>query len=134
MIFDLVPSLTTFRQYGQVFFRIIARNKKYIDNYLYISFRLIEPRQIVNPPRAFNRILIVPRYTVYRMRNMIREKDGVYDALIVGAGITGASLLYVLTKYANLARIVLLEKYEKPAQINSHYDNNSQTLHFGDIE
>ena len=65
---------------------------------------------------------------------MTREKDGVYDALIVGAGITGASLLYVLTKYANLARIVLLEKYEKPAQINSHYDNNSQTLHFGDIE
>ncbi|HCU71155.1 MAG TPA: FAD-dependent oxidoreductase [Candidatus Moranbacteria bacterium] len=57
-----------------------------------------------------------------------------YDVAIVGGGITGTSLLYVLSKYTNLQKLVLLDKYEELAHVNSHFNNNSQTLHFGDIE
>lgn len=57
-----------------------------------------------------------------------------YDVAIIGAGITGTSLLYVLSKYTNIKSLVLLEKYPKVAAVNSKRDNNSQTLHFGDIE
>lgn len=56
------------------------------------------------------------------------------DVAIIGGGITGAALLYVLANYTNISRIVLIEKYNDVAQVNSHYNNNSQTLHFGDIE
>lgn len=57
-----------------------------------------------------------------------------YDVAIIGGGITGAALLYVLANYTDISRIVLFEKYSDVAQVNSHYNNNSQTLHFGDIE
>ncbi|MEK6950856.1 MAG: FAD-dependent oxidoreductase [Nanoarchaeota archaeon] len=57
-----------------------------------------------------------------------------YDVLIIGGGITGSALLYVLSRYTTIPRIVLLEKYPKLAQVNSHKNSNSQTLHFGDIE
>ena len=57
-----------------------------------------------------------------------------YDVAIIGAGVTGTSLLYVLSKYTNVKSIVLLEKYPKIAAVNSARNNNSQTLHFGDIE
>lgn len=57
-----------------------------------------------------------------------------YDVVIIGAGVTGAALLYVLSNYTNLKRLAIVEKYSKAAQVNSHSDNNSQTLHFGDIE
>jgi malate dehydrogenase (quinone) len=57
-----------------------------------------------------------------------------YDVAIVGGGITGTALLYVLSNYTNLKKIVLLEKYRELAHVNSHYNANSQTLHFGDIE
>ncbi|HEX8974412.1 MAG TPA: FAD-dependent oxidoreductase [Patescibacteria group bacterium] len=62
----------------------------------------------------------------------ITEKP--YDVAIVGGGITGTAMLYTLSKYTDLERIVLLEKYGGLAHVNSHYDANSQTLHFGDIE
>src|SRR3989344_843 len=57
-----------------------------------------------------------------------------YDVAIIGAGITGTSLLYVLSKYTNIKNLVLLEKYPTIAAVNTQKDNNSQTLHFGDIE
>lgn len=57
-----------------------------------------------------------------------------YDVVIVGGGVTGTALLYVLSKYTNARRIALLEKEQEIALLNSHVDNNSHTLHFGDIE
>lgn len=57
-----------------------------------------------------------------------------YDVIIIGGGVTGTSLLYVLSKYTNVKRIALIEKYDSVAMVNSHPHNNSQTLHFGDIE
>lgn len=57
-----------------------------------------------------------------------------YDVVIVGGGITGTATLYALSKYTNLHKLALLEKYQELAHVNSHFNSNSQTLHFGDIE
>ena len=57
-----------------------------------------------------------------------------YDVAIVGAGICGTAIAYLLSQYTNVENIVLLEKYDDAAQVNSRVFNNSQTLHFGDIE
>ncbi|MGL5806908.1 MAG: FAD-dependent oxidoreductase [Xenococcaceae cyanobacterium] len=62
------------------------------------------------------------------------SKDNTYDVAIVGAGISGTALLYCLSNYTNIDRIVLIEKESEVALINSHKYSNSQTLHFGDIE
>ena len=57
-----------------------------------------------------------------------------HDVLIIGGGISGSALLYLLARYTDLQTIALLEKYPTIASINSHGSNNSQTLHCGDIE
>src|SRR6185503_224060 len=57
-----------------------------------------------------------------------------YEVAIVGGGIIGTALLYALARYTNISHIVLLEKHAAFATVNSSSDNNSQTLHFGDIE
>lgn len=57
-----------------------------------------------------------------------------YDVAIVGAGVCGTALTYVLSNYTNVESIVVLEKCDGAAQVNSRVYNNSQTLHFGDIE
>ena len=57
-----------------------------------------------------------------------------YDRIIVGGGVTGTALLYELARFTDLKRLLLLERRERPAQVNSHAHNNSQTIHFGDIE
>lgn len=57
-----------------------------------------------------------------------------YDCLIVGAGVTGTALLYELAHFTDLKRLCLIEKYDSVARVNSHAHNNSQTIHFGDIE
>lgn len=57
-----------------------------------------------------------------------------YDIIIVGGGITGASLLYMLSKYTDAKKVLLLEKFNSFAALNSNSNNNAQTLHFGDIE
>ncbi|MBS3123652.1 FAD-dependent oxidoreductase [Candidatus Woesearchaeota archaeon] len=57
-----------------------------------------------------------------------------YDVIIIGGGITGTSLAYVLSNFTNIKKIALLEKYSQLSQVNSQRNNNSQTLHFGDIE
>lgn len=57
-----------------------------------------------------------------------------YDVIIVGGGITGCALLYTLSRYTSIKSILLLEKYDALAMLNSSASSNSQTLHFGDIE
>ena len=53
---------------------------------------------------------------------------------ILGGGITGSSIFHILSKYTNINSIALIEKAGKLGEINSKENNNSQTLHFGDIE
>ena len=57
-----------------------------------------------------------------------------YDVLIVGGGVVGTALLYTLSKYTDIKDIGLIEKYSDFGLVNSAPSNNSQTLHFGDIE
>ncbi|MEK7653802.1 MAG: FAD-dependent oxidoreductase [Patescibacteria group bacterium] len=57
-----------------------------------------------------------------------------YDLVIVGAGITGTSVLYALSKASNVKKIAILEKYAGVALVNSHPLNNSQTSHDGSTE
>lgn len=57
-----------------------------------------------------------------------------HDVLIVGGGISGCALLYLLARYTDLKNIALVEKYSSLATLNTHGRNNSQTLHCGDIE
>lgn len=56
------------------------------------------------------------------------------DVTIIGGGISGAALLYLLARYTDLKNITLLEKCSSIAALNTHGRNNSQTLHCGDIE
>jgi len=57
-----------------------------------------------------------------------------YDVVIIGGGISGSALLYLLSRYTDLKSIALIEKDNGIATLNSHGRNNSQTLHCGDIE
>jgi len=57
-----------------------------------------------------------------------------YDVLIVGGGVVGTALLYTLSKYTDIKAVSLIEKYSDFGLVNSASYNNSQTLHFGDIE
>ncbi len=57
-----------------------------------------------------------------------------HDVIIVGGGVSGTALLYLLAKYTDINDIMLVEKYAEVANVNSHGRNNSQTLHCGDIE
>jgi len=61
-------------------------------------------------------------------------QNRIFDVVIIGGGITGASLAYVLSKYTGVKRIAILEKYGALATLNSNATSNSQTLHCGDIE
>ncbi len=57
-----------------------------------------------------------------------------YDVVIIGGGISGTALLFLLARYTDLKNIALIEKCTDIAALNSHGRNNSQTLHCGDIE
>jgi len=57
-----------------------------------------------------------------------------YDVLIVGGGVVGTALLFTLSKYTDIKNLCLIEKYSDFGLVNSASYNNSQTLHFGDIE
>lgn len=57
-----------------------------------------------------------------------------YDVIIIGGGITGSALAYVLAEFSGIKNIALLEKYEGLATLNSKASANSQTIHCGDIE
>ena len=57
-----------------------------------------------------------------------------YEVIIIGGGITGSALVYVLAEFSGIENIALLEKYEGLATLNSKASANSQTIHCGDIE
>ncbi|AKF25015.1 hypothetical protein YH65_06125 [Sulfurovum lithotrophicum] len=63
-------------------------------------------------------------------------KDNAYytEVAVIGAGISGASLLFMLSRYSNVESIAVFEKYDTAATLNSSAKANSQTLHIGDIE
>ncbi len=60
--------------------------------------------------------------------------DQIHQVAIIGGGVCGTALLYMLAEYTDLNDIVLLEKYAGVAKVNSKGRNNSQTIHCGDIE
>src|SRR5690554_1028502 len=60
--------------------------------------------------------------------------EQIHQVAIVGGGVCGTALLYMLAEYTDINDIVLLEKYDAVAKVNSHGRNNSQTIHCGDIE
>jgi len=57
-----------------------------------------------------------------------------FDTAIIGSGVAGSALLFTLARYTDIKNIILFEKYDEPAQLNSGPKANSQTLHMGDIE
>ena len=57
-----------------------------------------------------------------------------FDTAIVGGGVAGTSLLFTLARYTDLKNLILFEKYDEVAELNSNPKANSQTLHVGDIE
>lgn len=67
-------------------------------------------------------------------QHIAQSESNIYEVAIIGSGISGTALLYSLSNYTNINRIVLIEKYKEVALVNSHKNSNSQTLHFGDIE
>ena len=60
--------------------------------------------------------------------------DKSYDIVVIGGGASGTALLYTLSRYTNIGRIALIEKYAALGSVNSSAKNNSQTLHVGEIE
>lgn len=64
----------------------------------------------------------------------MNSKKQEYDVVIVGGGASGTALLHTLSRYTNLHRIALIEKYSTVGSVNSDAKNNSQTLHVGEIE
>ncbi len=60
--------------------------------------------------------------------------EQIHQVAIIGGGVCGTALLYLLAEYSDVNDIVLIEKYGSVANVNSHGRNNSQTLHCGDIE
>ena len=61
-------------------------------------------------------------------------KDKIYDVIVIGGGVSGTALFYALSKYSTVKSIAIIEKYGSFGQVNSKWNNNSQTLHTGDIE
>jgi malate dehydrogenase (quinone) len=57
-----------------------------------------------------------------------------YEVAIVGGGVTGTALAYVLSNFCEVKSIALIERRTGVAQVNSNVVNNSQTLHSGEIE
>jgi len=62
------------------------------------------------------------------------EKHKEYDVVVIGGGVSGTALFYTLSKYSTVKKIAIIEKYKEFGQVNSKSNNNSQTLHVGDIE
>ncbi len=57
-----------------------------------------------------------------------------YDVVIIGAGVTGTSLFYLLNQFSDVTSSCLIEKNHGVAELNSSSKANSQTLHLGEIE
>lgn len=59
---------------------------------------------------------------------------GKYDLVIVGGGVTGTALAYVLSRYSDVKKVLILEKNSWVAEVNSNPMNNAQTSHDGGTE
>ena len=57
-----------------------------------------------------------------------------YDVIIVGGGIVGTASMYAISRYSNFRKVLMIEKENDVALLNSNSKNNSQTLHSGEIE
>lgn len=57
-----------------------------------------------------------------------------YDCLVVGGGVNGMALLYVLARFTELRRLCLVEMHDRAGSGTSDVERNSQTIHYGDIE
>lgn len=57
-----------------------------------------------------------------------------YDVIVIGGGVSGTALLWVLAHYSDAKRILFIERRMGVGLVNSNVTNNSQTLHKGDIE
>ena len=60
--------------------------------------------------------------------------DPMYDVFVVGGGVTGTGLLYLLSNFTNLKRLGLAERRDHFGSVASGALSNSQTIHCGDIE
>ena len=63
---------------------------------------------------------------------MSTEKE--YEVVIVGGGVTGTALLWILALFTNIRRILMIERRHAVAQVNSNTPMNAQTLHTGPHE
>ncbi|NLY03792.1 MAG: FAD-dependent oxidoreductase [Campylobacter sp.] len=57
-----------------------------------------------------------------------------YEVIVIGAGISGCALTYMLARYTDIKNIALVAKYAGFSTLNSKSTSNSQTIHCGDIE
>lgn len=58
----------------------------------------------------------------------------IYDIAIIGGGIIGCAFLYILSKYTNIEKIIMIERNKDVGLENSNMNNNSKTLHEGFAE
>src|SRR3989344_8687627 len=67
-------------------------------------------------------------------KGRIRHAE-VYDIAIIGGGVTGTAQAYVFSKFLKgVSKILLVEKNQDVALVNSNTGSNAQTLHGGDTE
>ena len=57
-----------------------------------------------------------------------------YEIIIIGAGVVGTASMYALSRYSEFKDVLIIEKEKDVALLNSNSNNNSQTLHSGEIE
>lgn len=57
-----------------------------------------------------------------------------HNVFVVGGGVSGAALTYVLARYTGVGSVALAEKHATLAALASGSRSNSQTLHCGDTE
>ncbi|ANQ08855.1 Malate:quinone oxidoreductase [Plasmodium coatneyi] len=72
-----------------------------------------------------------------RVRRMSSSEElaaDVYDTVVIGGGVTGTALLFLLSKFTSLKKLAIIERRSDFALVASHGKNNSQTIHCGDIE
>lgn len=60
--------------------------------------------------------------------------DKRHEIIIIGAGVVGTASMYALSRYSSFKDVLMLEKEKDVALFNSNSNNNSQTLHSGEIE
>ncbi len=62
-----------------------------------------------------------------------RKRERYVDMLILGVGgVSGAGTAFAACMATNLKSVVGIEQYAEPGLVNSHWANNSQTVHTGD--